>query len=104
MQGIEGMPKKYYLNGRTNSLAEVARIFRYLFGNYKEYYKFEKVLKEEQPGACLRHGKNVEWHFDTGLVWGLLKENYTVQRILKARKIENYEELSHNAYLYHLKH
>ena len=55
--------KKRYVNNRTNSLAEVKRIYLFLIGNMRGFTAFEKSLKEKFPKTKKCRGKNIEWHF-----------------------------------------
>lgn len=85
--------KKYVCN-RTNSLAEVRRIYIYLIGNTKGLSKFEQKIKELQPDAKKNRGGNVEWHFDEEFLWDVIKDDERMVKALVRRRIDTFEELS----------
>jgi hypothetical protein len=92
--------KKKYVNNRNNSFAEVKRIYVYLLGNTKGYSSFEKDLREKQPDAKKYRENNIEWHLDVEVIWEMLMAHETMSRIIKAKKIDSYEELCIKAYVY----
>lgn len=91
---------KKYVNNRGNSFAELKRIYVYILGNTKGYTALENRIKAEQPDACKSRGSNTEWHLDTNKVWDTLMSYERINKIVTARKINNYEELSSREYTY----
>jgi len=91
---------KKYVNNRTNSLAEVKRVYVYILGNTKGYTAFENHLKDLQPEAKRTCGKLIEWHFDTEFLWDAFLLHEKMAKIIVARQINNWEELSNRAYTY----
>jgi hypothetical protein len=61
MDNYEKKPfyKKKYVMNRTNSLAEMKRIYVWLTGTKKGVYEFEARLKEEFPGAKRMRGNGI---------------------------------------------
>lgn len=84
---------KKYVSHRTNSIAELKRIYLYLIGNMKGFTPFETKLKEKYPEAKSYRGSNVEWNFIYEDIWKELIEHEKMSQIIKAMKIESYEEL-----------
>lgn len=92
---------KKYVNDRNTSLSNFKRVIFYLTGTTKNYTKIEDRLKESQPEALKMRGKLVEWHFDTNKIWNeILMQDEYFKKVIKAKRIENYDELSIRAYSY----
>jgi hypothetical protein len=92
--------KKKYVMNRTNSLAEMKRIYVWLTGTKKGVYEFEARLKEEFPGAKRMRGKNVEWYFSQDALWEFLLADPRFVKVIEARRVSDFEELCARAYVY----
>lgn len=97
--------KKKYVNNRINSLAELKRIYIYLIGNTKGYTAFENSIKEQQPEAKFYRGKSksnnsIEWNLQSDKVWDELLSHEKMSRVIKAMRIETYEELCSRVLVY----
>jgi len=88
---------KKYVSHRTNSIAELKRVYIYLIGNMKGFTPFENKMKEKYPEAKSYRGKNVEWNFIYEDIWEELMQHEKMSQIIKAKKIDNYEELCDKA-------
>lgn len=97
--------KKKYVNNRINSLAEVKRIYLFLMGNMRGYTAFEKLIKEKQPNATFNKSKtnsrhSIEWNLETQDVWEELLKHDKMSIVIKAMKIDSYEELCGRTQIY----
>lgn len=96
---------KKYVNNRINSLAEVKRIYLYLIGNMRGYTAFERLIKEKQPDATFNRSKtnskhSIEWNLDTQDVWEELLNHEKMSIVIKAMRIDSYEELCSRTQVY----
>lgn len=91
---------KKYVTNRTNSLAEMKRIYVWLTGVTRGLGPFERTLKETYPGAERHIGKNVQWHFNQDDLWEFLMAEERFARIIKHRRIRDFEDLCIQALVY----
>lgn len=95
--------KRKYVMNRNNSLAAVKRIYIFLNGNTKGFYKFANRLKQKYPGAMNKLGDNkkmTQWYFDTNHLWDEFMNDPKMRKVIIAMRIDSYEELDARAYIY----
>ena len=89
--------KHKYDPSRSNSMAELKKLYVNTLGDTKGWAAFENLVKDQQPEAKKLHGDSVAWHLDASKVWKTILLHARFEKAVTEKGIRSYEELLYSA-------